>query len=45
MRFTNLFSGTEDERNFYATSARAELAGVEMLHIINDYSKLPNITT
>jgi len=44
MRFTNLFSGTEDERNFYATSARAELAGVEMLHIINDYSKLPNIT-
>lgn len=41
---TVLFSGTEDERNFYITSARAELAGVEMLHIINDYSKLPNVT-
>jgi indoleamine 2,3-dioxygenase len=44
MRFTNLFSGTDDERNFYTTSARAELAGVAMLHIINDYSKLPNVT-
>jgi indoleamine 2,3-dioxygenase len=44
MRFVNLFSGTEDERNFYTTSARAELAGVEMLRIFNDYAKLPNVT-
>lgn len=44
MRFTNLFSGTDDERNFYVTSARAELAGVEMLHIINNYFNLPNVT-
>jgi indoleamine 2,3-dioxygenase len=44
MRFTNLFSGTDDERNFYATSARAELVGVEMLRIINDYFNLPNVT-
>ena len=44
MRFVNLFSGTEDERNFYTTSARAEFAGVEMLRIINDYANLPNVT-
>lgn len=44
MRFLNLFSGTEDERNFYVTSARAEFAGVEMLRIINDYFNLPNVT-
>lgn len=44
MHFTNIFSGTDDERNFYTTSARAELAGVEMLRIINDYQNLPNVT-
>lgn len=44
MRFRNLFSGTDDERNFYTTSARAELAGVEMLRIFNDYNNLPNVT-
>jgi indoleamine 2,3-dioxygenase len=44
MRFVNLFSGTEDEFNFYQASARAELRGVEMLRIIDDYHTLPNIT-
>lgn len=44
MRFINLFSGTDDERNFYIASARAELVGVEMLRIINDYANLPNVT-
>lgn len=39
-----LFSGTEDERNFYLGSARAEMIGVEMLHIFNDYHNLPNVT-
>lgn len=37
------FSGTDDERNFYVTSARAELGGVEMLRIFNDYQNLPNV--
>ena len=45
MRFgQELFSGTEDERNFYLGSARAELVGVQMLHIFNDYHNLPNVT-
>lgn len=45
MRFgQELFSGTEDERNFYMGSARAELIGVQMLQIFNDYHNLPNVT-
>ncbi|KAL0946803.1 hypothetical protein HGRIS_012974 [Hohenbuehelia grisea] len=44
MRVKYLFSGTEDERNFYLTSARAELRGVEMLRIIDAYQNLPNLT-
>lgn len=44
MKFVNLFSGTEDERNFYVASAKAELRGVEMLRIIDDYNNLPNLT-
>ncbi|KAF8911055.1 Indoleamine 2,3-dioxygenase [Gymnopilus junonius] len=44
MRFLNLFSGTDDERNFYESSARAELRGVEILRIIDDYTSLPNIS-
>ncbi|KDR81743.1 hypothetical protein GALMADRAFT_239926 [Galerina marginata CBS 339.88] len=44
MRFLNLFSGTDDERNFYQTSARAELRGVEILRIIDDYNSLPNVS-
>ncbi|KAF4614629.1 hypothetical protein D9613_003180 [Agrocybe pediades] len=43
MRFVNLFSGTEDERNFYYASAKAELHGVEILRIINDYTTLPHV--
>jgi indoleamine 2,3-dioxygenase len=44
MQFVNLFSGTEDERNFYIASARAELRGVEMLRIIDGINSLPNLT-
>jgi len=44
IRFVNLFSNTEDEYNFYQTSARAELRGVEILQIIDDYHTLPNLT-
>lgn len=44
MRYLNLFSGTDDERNFYQCSARAELLGVEILRIIDDYVSHPNIT-
>ncbi|KAJ6490642.1 Indoleamine 2,3-dioxygenase [Mycena vitilis] len=43
MHFVNLFSGTEDERNFYTTSARAEFRGIEMLRIIDEYNNLPNL--
>ncbi|KAI0273471.1 Indoleamine 2,3-dioxygenase [Gloeopeniophorella convolvens] len=34
------FSNTAAERNFYVASARAELRGVEMLRIIEDYARL-----
>ncbi|KAF8559743.1 Indoleamine 2,3-dioxygenase [Imleria badia] len=45
MRFgQELFSGSEAERNFYLGSARAELIGVQMLQIFNDYHNLPNVT-
>ncbi|KAF8163439.1 Indoleamine 2,3-dioxygenase [Crassisporium funariophilum] len=44
MRFLNSFSGTDDEKNFYQTSATAELRGVEMLRIIDDFTSLPNVT-
>ncbi|KAH7923564.1 Indoleamine 2,3-dioxygenase [Leucogyrophana mollusca] len=40
----DLFSGTEDERNFYLGSARGEIRGIEMLHIVNEYHNLPNVT-
>lgn len=44
IRFLNLFSGSEDEHNFYLSSARAELRGVEILRIIDDFYSLPNVT-
>jgi indoleamine 2,3-dioxygenase len=44
MRILNIFSGTDDERNFFATSARAELKGVEILRIIDRYRSLPDVT-
>jgi len=44
MRFVNLFSGTSDESNFYLSSAKAELRGVEVLRIIEDFYALPNVT-
>ncbi|PPQ98803.1 hypothetical protein CVT24_003357 [Panaeolus cyanescens] len=40
--FLNLFSGTEDERNFYKASAYAELSGVEILNIIDSFQSQPN---
>ncbi|KAH7911407.1 Indoleamine 2,3-dioxygenase [Hygrophoropsis aurantiaca] len=41
---TELFSGTEDERNFYLTSAKAEMKGIEMLRVFDEYHNLPNVT-
>ncbi|KAG5354080.1 Indoleamine 2,3-dioxygenase 1 [Termitomyces sp. T112] len=43
-RIINLFSGTEDERNFYIASAKSELRGVEMLRIIDEFHNLPTYT-
>lgn len=43
IRFRHHFSGTEDEDAFYLSSARAELVGVEMLRIFDEYGRLsPN---
>lgn len=44
LHFLHLFSGTEDERNFYIASARAELRGVEILRIIDDFNRMPNLS-
>jgi indoleamine 2,3-dioxygenase len=44
MQFINLFSTTEDEYNFYVASARAELRGADVLHIIEDYHCLRDVT-
>ena len=38
--FENTFSGTEDEKNFYKTSASAELGAVEAVQIIHRYLNL-----
>lgn len=40
IRFRNHFSGTDDEAAFYLASARAELVGVEMLRIFDEYDRL-----
>jgi indoleamine 2,3-dioxygenase len=40
IRFRHLFSGTKDEANFYFASARAELVGVEMLRVFDEYNRL-----
>ena len=36
------FSNTDAERNFHIESAKAELRGVEILRIIEDYAQLPD---
>ena len=43
IRFVNTFSGTQDEKNFYYASALAELRGVEILRIIDDFNQHPNV--
>ncbi|KAH8117075.1 Indoleamine 2,3-dioxygenase [Phellopilus nigrolimitatus] len=44
MRFQHLFSGTDDEEEFYRTSAGVELRGVELLNVIEEFLSLPNVT-
>ncbi len=43
IRVINVFSGTDDERGFYISSAKAELRGIEMLRIVEEYRDLPNV--
>ncbi|KAF8651487.1 hypothetical protein AX16_004785 [Volvariella volvacea WC 439] len=43
MEFVNTFSGTADERNFFAASAKAELYGVRILQIVDSYYAHQNI--
>jgi len=38
------FSNTDAERNFHIASAKAELRGVEILRLIEDYAQLPDFT-
>ncbi|KZT02306.1 Indoleamine 2,3-dioxygenase [Laetiporus sulphureus 93-53] len=38
MRYLNIFSGSDDERNFYLASAAVELKGVEMLEIFERFA-------
>lgn len=44
MRFEHLFSGTDDEVEFYRASAGVELRAVELLNIIEEFHSLPNVT-
>lgn len=41
IRYINLFSGTETEKNFYLLSAAAEFKGVEMLRVIERVLNMP----
>ncbi|KAN0128532.1 Indoleamine 2,3-dioxygenase [Lactarius tabidus] len=43
IKFAHAFSSTSTETNFHIASAKAELRGVEILHIIEDYAQLPDI--
>lgn len=41
MDFQYTFSGTDDEKAFYTTSAAVELRGAELLQIFEDFNSLP----
>lgn len=43
IKFVHSFSSASTERNFHIASAKAELRGVEILRIIEDYAQLPDI--
>jgi indoleamine 2,3-dioxygenase len=44
IRFEHTFSGTDDENQFYVSSAGVEIRGTELLQIIEEYHALPNVT-
>ena len=44
LEFEHLFSGTDDEAEFYRASAGVELRGVELLNIIEGFHSLPSVT-
>ena len=43
IKFAHAFSSNSAERGFHIASAKAELRGVEILRIIEDYAHLPDI--
>jgi indoleamine 2,3-dioxygenase len=43
IRPLNSFSGTDDECGFYTSCQATELAGVELLQVIENYNSLPNL--
>ncbi|KIY65488.1 Indoleamine 2,3-dioxygenase [Cylindrobasidium torrendii FP15055 ss-10] len=45
MHITEVFSGTDDERQFHAVSAATELRGVEAIRIIDDFNHLASPTS
>ncbi|KAI0317462.1 Indoleamine 2,3-dioxygenase [Amylostereum chailletii] len=44
VRFIHTFSGTNTEHEFYVSSMKAEMRGVEILRIVDSYVHLPNPT-
>ncbi|KAI9466059.1 Indoleamine 2,3-dioxygenase [Lactarius psammicola] len=43
IKFVHAFASNSTEKNFHIASAKAELRGVEILRIIEDYAQLPDI--
>jgi indoleamine 2,3-dioxygenase len=43
IKFVRAFASNSTEKNFHIASAKAELRGVEILRIIEDYAHLPDI--
>ncbi|KAE9398152.1 Indoleamine 2,3-dioxygenase [Gymnopus androsaceus JB14] len=43
MALAHSFSGRDDERHFYQVQAAVELHGTQLLRIIEDYNRIPNL--
>ncbi|KAJ3752917.1 Indoleamine 2,3-dioxygenase [Lentinula raphanica] len=43
MKLAHNFSGTDDERHFYQVQAAVELHGTQVLRIIDDFYRIPNL--
>ncbi|KAF9066314.1 Indoleamine 2,3-dioxygenase [Rhodocollybia butyracea] len=43
MKLAHSFSGTDDEQHFYQVQAAVELHGTQILRIIEEYNRIPNL--